>query len=286
MVKEVTRAGVTWQTGSQQRSDVYFREAAEFVRNQRLGKLQVVKVGLPGDHKDWNTMAQRTEPEPVPEGFNWDFWEGPAPHRDYRPALHPLNWRHNYDYSGGMVTDFGAHHIDIAQWALDTESTGPVLFDQCRADLPPKGDLYNTAKNFYFECTYANGLKMIVSSDEAVAQGVTFIGEDGRSIEVTRRHIKMNPPELRRDRIRDDEIRVYKSTDHIGNFIDCIYSGEPTVAPIEAAHRTISISHLANIAIRLGRTSLKWNPTKERIEGDKEAHRMLSRPVRKEWKLV
>lgn len=286
MVTEVTRAGITWQTGSQHRSGNYFREAVEFVRNGRLGDLKTIKVGLPGGHRDFNTMADRTAPEPVPEGLNWEFWLGPAPRRDYCPALHPLNWRHNFDYSGGGITDNGAHYIDIAQWALDMEASGPALFDGFRAELPPPGQVYDVPTKFHFECEYANGARLLVADSPEFEEGVTFEGEGGRSIFASPATIRMNPPELRRDRIRDDEIRVYRSIDHIGNFIDCIYSGGPTVAPIETAHRTVTIAHLANIAIRLGRPSLKWDPEKEEILGDPEASGMLSRPIREEWALV
>lgn len=285
MAQAVARNKVTWQTGSQQRSDTYFREAVEFVRNGRIGKLKTIKVGLPTGHTNWNQNAHLQDSVPVPDGLNFDLWEGPAPHREYCPALMPLNWRHNYDYSGGMVTDIGAHHIDIAQWAMDMDRSGPVRIENVSATLPPTGNLYNTATHYHFECVYENGVRMIVADETELESGLTFEGEDGKSIYVGRGNIKMNPVELRRERIQDNEIHVYKSTNHVDNFIDGIYSGKPTVAPIEAAHRTISICHLANIAIRLGRDSLDWDPRRERILGDEAASSMLSRPLRGNWKL-
>lgn len=114
MSDEVAKAGITWQTGSQQRSDMKFRLACELVRNQRIGKLKSVRVGLPGGHSNWNQMADQTQPAPLPADFDYELWLGPAEQIDYRPALLPLNWRHNFIFSGGMITDFGAHHIDIA----------------------------------------------------------------------------------------------------------------------------------------------------------------------------
>lgn len=285
MAKAVSKNRITWQTGSQQRSESQFREAVEFVRNGRIGNLQTIDIKIPGGHSDWNQMGDRKAPEPIPVGLNYDLWEGPAPHRDYRPAILPLNWRHNLDYSGGMITDWGAHHVDIAQWAMGMDKSGPTLIEINHADLPPSDDLYNTATAFSFTCTYESGVKMTVTDNGGEPNGITFAGDKGKKIMVRRGSITMDPPELRRERIRDDEAHVYKSTDHVGNFIDCIQSGKQTVAPIEAAHRTISICHLANIAIRLGRKSLKWDPKRERILDDGEASKFLSRPIRGNWKL-
>ena len=285
MAQAVNRNKVTWQTGSQLRSDVYFREAVEFVRNGRIGKLRTIKVGLPSGHSNWNQNGHLVDPAPVPEGLNFDLWQGPAPVREYRPALLPLNWRHNYDYSGGMVTDIGAHQIDIAQWAMDMDRSGPIRIENISATLPRSTDVYNTATHYHFECVYANGVRMIVADKSEIESGLTFEGDDGKSIFVGNGGIKMNPTELRRERIQENEIHVYKSTNHIDNFIDGIYTGKSTAAPIEAAHRTISVCHLANIAIRLGRKSLDWDPKRERIIGDEAAGEMLSRPMRGDWKL-
>ena len=285
MAKAVARNKITWQTGSQQRSEVYFRMAVEFVRNGRIGKLKTIRMGLPGGRSDFNQMGDRQSPEEVPMGLNYDLWEGPAPHREYRPALLPLNWRHNFDYSGGMITDWGAHHVDIAQWAMDMDHSGPVKFDNFKSNIPDGKEIFNTATEYHFECTYENGVKMIVSDTNEHPQGITFEGEDGKSIFVKRGKIEMNPKELVREKIQDDEIRVYKSTNHVGNFLDCIESGEVTAAPIEASHRSISICHLANIALRLGRESLEWDPKKERVLNDEAANKMLSRPLRGGWKL-
>lgn len=285
MAQAVKRNRITWQTGSQQRSESYFREAVEFVRNERIGALQRIVIGLPGGHSDWNQMADRMAPESVPEGLNYDLWEGPAPHREYRPALLPLNWRHNFDYSGGMITDWGAHHVDIAQLAMGMDHSGPIRIENIKAELPDPDAIFNTSPKFHFECAYENGVKMIVADTSENEQGILFEGEGGKSIFVKRGSIKMNPTELRRERIQDGEIRVYKSTNHVANFIDGILSGERTAAPIEASHRSISICHLANIAIRLGRESLDWDPKRERVLDDAKANAMLSRPIRGGWKL-
>lgn len=278
MVDAVAKAGVTWQTGSQQRSDVYFRTACEFVRNGRIGKVHTVKVLLPGGHKDWSKLAAKRDTAPVPDGFNFDLWQGPAPERAYAPALLPLQWRHNFDYSGGMVTDFGAHHIDIVHWALDMDASGPSRVENISGTLPDAKALYNTATAFHFECLYGD-TRMIVSDEQSSTGAIVFEGEGGKSIRVTRDSLEMTPKELRREKIGDDEIKLYESRDHVRNFVDCVYSGKPTVAPIEAAHRTITVSHLANIGIRLGKEAFDWDPKTERST-DEAVNAALTRPAR------
>jgi predicted dehydrogenase len=301
MADEVAKAGITWQTGSQQRSDQLFRMACEFVRNGRIGKLKRVRVGLPGGHTNWNQMGDQQAPAPVPADFDYDLWLGPAPQMDYRPALLPLNWRHNYNYSGGMITDFGAHHIDIAQWAMDMDKSGPVEMKNIRGEVPAATELYNTATKFHFECRYESGVEMVVADkDEALMPevvghpragknfdhtGIFFEGENGKWVWVNRDKIATGPSELLSEAIRPEETHLYESKDHTRNFIDCIYSGKPTAAPIETAHRTITISHLANIALRLGRERIAWNPQTESIQDDAQASAMLSREWRKPWAL-
>ena len=286
MSDEVKKAGITWQTGSQQRSDQYFRMAAEFIRNKRLGKLKGITVGLPGGHGDWNQMADQKDPAPVPEGLNYDLWEGPAPHREYRPALLPLNWRHNWDYSGGMITDWGAHHIDIVQWALGMDGSGPVKLENIRGHLPDQKALYNTPDRYHFEAVYADGLRVTVADTEEVKKGtgITFEAEDGRSIFVKRGKLEFNPREIARDRIGDSETRLYVSKNHYADFIDGIYSGKATAAPVEASHRTITIAHLANIGLRLGKSSLNWDPETEKSD-DGAVNKMLSRPMRDKYSI-
>ena len=286
MSDTIAKTGVTFQTGSQQRSDVYFRMVAEFIRNGRLGTLKPIKVGFGGGHSDWNQMSARKAPEAVPDNLNYDIWEGPAPHRDYCPALLPLNWRHNFDYSGGMITDWGAHHIDIVQWALGMDKSGPVKIENIKGTLPGANEIYNTAGSFHFECVYANGVRLHVNDkNDEYKQGIQFEGEGGKSIYVKRGKMDMKPIELRKEKIQDDEIRLKVSKSHEGDFIDCIYNGDQPVAPVEAAHRTISIAHLANIALRLGRESLEWDPKTETVKGDAEANAMLSRPMRAPYSL-
>jgi predicted dehydrogenase len=283
MVAAVEEAGVTWQTGSQQRSDVHFRRACELVRNGYLGKVHTVKVGLPGGHNDWSKLGGRQAVEAVPEGLDWDLWLGPAPEREFRPALHPLNWRHNFDFSGGMVTDFGAHHIDIAQWALDRDGTGPVKFEKVGGTMPGADELYNTAAAFHFEAIYEDGVRMVVAdTDELGFSGVRFEGEDGRWLWVDRGRLESAPETIIREQLGDDAVRLYESADHEGNFVESVRSGEPTAAPIEAAHRTITIAHLANLALRGGVESFGWDPQAETSDSG-QINAGLGRAMRGDW---
>lgn len=280
MSDAVRNAGVVFQTGSQQRSDARFRHACELVRNGRIGELRTVRCGLPGGQPDFGRTAHRKDPEPVPEGFNYDFWLGPAPSAPYSPARCHVNFRWILDYSGGQVTDWGGHHPDIAQWGMGTTRTGPVAIRSPRGTFPA-GDLWNTATEFYFEAEYENGVTMVVSSNERM--GVRFEGTEGW-VWVTRGGHEASDPAIWDSEIGEGDVQLYHSDDHHRNFIDCVISRKEPVAPIEEAHRSITIAHLGNIAMRLGR-ELRWDPDREQIEGDPEAGEMLDRPMRQPWHL-
>jgi predicted dehydrogenase len=281
MAQAVAEAGITWQTGAQQRSSIHFRTACELVRNGRLGRLAGIKIGFGSGHKDWSGLGSRQAPEPVPPELNWDLWLGPAPARPYAPALLQLNWRHNFDFSGGYLTDWGAHHLDILQWALGTDDSGPVAIENVTATLPAATELYNTATAFSFDAVYANGVRASVSNRNR--NGVLFEGENDRSIFVSRGILESKPDELRREKIGPGEVRLYESQLHERNFVDRIYDAKPTISPVEVGHRSITIAHLANIAIRLGRSRLQWDPAAEKIIGDPEASALLARPMRREY---
>lgn len=280
MSDAVREHGVVFQTGSQQRSIAHFRHMCELALNGRLGTLRTVRCGLPGGHPDFGRVAHRVEPEPIPEGFNYDLWLGPAPEAPYVPARCHVNFRWIMDYSGGQVTDWGGHHPDIAQWGMGTELTGPVAIRNARGVFPKDG-LYDTATEFTFEAVYDNGVTLIVSNEER--QGVTFEGDDGW-VWASRREYEVSDPEIWDTEIGENEIRLPQSADHFRNFIDCVLSREEPVAPIEQAHRSITIAHLGNIAMLLGR-DLEWDPEAERVVGDEAANAMLSREMRDPWRL-
>jgi predicted dehydrogenase len=270
-----------FQTGSQQRSDPNFRRACELVRNGRIGKLHTVRCGLPGGRPDYGKTGDRKRPEPVPRGFDYDMWLGPAPKEPYAPARCHVNFRWIYDYSGGQVTDWGGHHPDCAQWGMGTEHTGPIEIRNAKGEFPPD-PLWSTATEYSFEAIYANEVKLIVSSKER--GGVTWEGSEG-TVWANRGKHEAKPKSLLSTTIGEKEIHLYKSDDHYRNFIDCVISRKETAAPVEVAHRSITICHLGNIALRLKRKTLKWDPEKEKILDDDEAAKMLSRPYREPWKL-
>jgi hypothetical protein len=216
----------------------------------------------------------------VPAGFNYDYWLGPAPKEPYAPARCHVNFRWILDYSGGQVTDWGGHHPDIAQWGLGTELTGPVRIENPKGVFP-EDPLYNTATEYYFECVYRNGVRVIISSQ--FENGVRFQGSDGW-VFVNRQRIDSDPASLLDEPLGPKELRLYSSDDHFRNFIDCVYTRGRTAAPCEVAHRSVSLCHLGNIAMLLGR-SLRWDPEREQIIGDPSAQWMLNRPYRHPWKL-
>jgi predicted dehydrogenase len=277
----VNQSNVVFQTGSQQRSDQRFRRACELVRNGRIGDLRTVRVGLPAGRTDYAKTEAYKKPEPVPEGFEYNLWLGPAPEARYARARCHVNFRWIYDYSGGQVTDWGGHHPDCAQWGMGTEMTGPIEIRSAKGVFPPD-ELWNTATEYSFEAVYDNGVVMVISNQEKM--GVTFQGSKG-SIYVNRGVLEADPKSLVDSKIGPDEIHLYKSDDHFRNFIDCVISRQPTAAPVEVAHRSITICHLGNIAMRLKRDKLRWDPRTEQIIGDDEASKLLSRPYRAPWAL-
>jgi predicted dehydrogenase len=237
---------------------------------------------LPSGTPDYGKTGNQTEPVPVPEGFNYNMWLGPAPDAPYCPARTHVNFRWVLDYSGGQLTDWGGHHPDIAQWGMNTELSGPVKIQNAKATWA-KHPVWNTATNFYFECIYANGLKLIISSNEEKG-GVKFEGTEGWLWADRGRHGASSETILKSE-IKPDEVHLYKSDDHFRNFIDCVYSREETIAPAEIAHRSITIAHLGNIAMKL-ETDLEWDPVTEKILNNELANNMLVRTMREPWASV
>ena len=275
MADAMKKYGRVFQTGSWQRSVAHYRFACELVRNGRIGKLHTIQVGLPG----CGAMPPLGE-EPVPDGFDYDMWLGPAPQAPYNKARCHWNFRYNFDYSGGHVTDWGAHHHDIAHWAMGTEHTGPVEVAGT-GDFPRDG-FFNVPTDFNIECTYANGVRMITSSK--FPNGNLFVGSEG-SFFVDRGGITQpNPTSLLTTVIKPNEIQLYKSDNHYRNFLDCVRSRAETITPAENAHRSITVAHISNIAMLLER-KLRWDPAHERFVNDPEADRMLSRAMRSPWQL-
>ncbi len=266
----VRRYSRVLQTGSQQRSNRNFRFACELVRNGRLGKLHTVRVTIPGNNR---TTGPTWTPQPVPEGFDYDFWLGPAPWQPYHEQRCHYQFRFILDYSGGQVTNWGAHYLDIAQWGLGMDDSGPVEITG-HGEFPTSG-LFTTATKVDFRCTYADGVELTCMTG---GQGVRFEGTDGW-VFVNREIIEAGPASLVQERIGPDEIHLYESRDHKQNFLDCIRLRKKPIADVEIGHRSATLCHLGNIAMLRGST-LRWNPDREEFKGDDAANRMRSRPMR------
>lgn len=283
--------GTIWQTGSWQRSQEKFRYASELIRNGRIGKVHHVEVGLPNGE---GPVGPQPDVTAKPDYMDYDLWLGPTPWKPYQNlnrtsesnraklGLH-YNWRHIFDYSGGKLTDWGGHHIDIAHWGLGFDCTGPVEIEG-RGKYPESG-IYDVAYDYDFVCTYADGTTMRVANLANLphGQGVCWYGDNGWLF-VSRSDMKASDPAILREKIGPDEIRLYQSQDHHQNFIDCVKSRRQTVTPPEIAHRSISVAFLGEIAM-LTESKLKWDPEHERFVGNDNANRYLMRSYRSPWQL-
>jgi predicted dehydrogenase len=267
------------QTGSQQRSDPLFRQAVELIRSGRLGRLQQILVGIP--HVKFR--GQKIADSAPPPELDFDSWLGPAPLRPYNANQVHYNFRYFWDYSGGQMTNWGAHHIDIAQWALDADNSGPVEVEGT-ATFDGKG-LYDVTSTCRATHTFANGVRLTVGQlQEDIPLGATFIGTAGR-LYVDRGKMESQPAELLKDPLKASDVHLEVSNDHQQNFLDCIKSRKTPISDVEIGHRSATLCHLGNIAVRLGR-KIRWDASLEKIVGDPEALAMLERPYRSPWKLA
>jgi predicted dehydrogenase len=279
IVDAVQRNNVIWQTGSWQRSVDHFHRAAELVINGRIGKVDSVEVGLP----DGGIYIGNPPIQPVPDGVDWDMWLGPAPKVPFRGVLH-WHWRWIMDYSGGQMTDWAGHHIDIAHWGLGLDHSGPVSIEG--KGRPNNDGIYNVPVEYDFTCVYENGLIMRVANASKLEHGMGTLwkGENGW-IHVDRRGLKASDEDILQEKIGSNEISLYKNTDHWRNFVDCVKSREKTITPAEVAHRSISVGLLGEIAMITG-LKLHWDPQNEKFtDNNTYATRLLKKPYRKPWEL-
>jgi len=270
IVETVAKHKTIFQTGSQQRSAFSnrFRLAVELVRNGRIGKVKTIRIGVGGPAKPCDLATQE-----IPKGTDWDMWLGPVPERGYNEILCPKGihkhfpaWRDYQEFAGGQVADMGAHHFDIAQWALDMDESGPVQI------IPPeKGD-----KGLKF--VYANGVEMIHGGEA----DCVFVGEKG-TIRASRGKLESDPAEIVKTPIGEKEWHCYPTDDHKKNWVQCVRSRKQTICPAETGHRSATVCHLTNIGYRL-RKPLRWDPVKEQFD-DAEANKLVSREPRAKWKI-
>ncbi|QDU94721.1 Gfo/Idh/MocA family oxidoreductase [Lignipirellula cremea] len=268
------------QTGSQQRSSSNFRYACELVRNGRIGKLQEVHVGIARTNHPFKTSPPPDSTPPAE--LDYDLWLGPAPERPYNEKRVHYNFRFFWDYSGGQMTNWGAHHIDIAQWGMGTDDSGPIAVEGTAKFHPQMW--HEVTESCRIRYTYPSGVVMTVGQQQPdISMGTKFIGDKG-TIFVDRGKLTSDPGDIIQQPIADDEIHLYNSSDHHGNFLDCIASGELPICDVEIGHRSATCCHLGNIAVRLGR-KITWDPAAEKIQGDEEASALSDRPYRQPWTL-
>ena len=279
IVNAVEKNKVIWQTGSWQRSVENFHRGAELVINGRVGKVSHVEVGLPNGRKPIGTPPV----QPVPAELDWDMWLGPAPTVPYRGVSH-WDWRWIMDYSGGQLTDWAGHHIDIAHWGLGYDRTGPISV--AGEGVYPREGIFDVPVEYDFTCEYRTGVTLRVANSARLphSMGTCWYGDKGWLHVDRGNRISASDPKILREVIGADETKLYKSTDHRQNFLDCIKSREETITPAEVAHRSISVGLLGEIAMLTGK-KLQWDPEKETFTNNRYANHLLMRPYTGPWKL-
>jgi predicted dehydrogenase len=274
MVNAMNKNKMILQTGSMQRSWINFRHACELVRNGYIGDVKevLVSVGTAGIPDD---LPEQT----VPSVLNWDRWVGPAPFKPFNAELSPPveqdifpNWRKYKEYGGGILSDWGAHMFDIAQWGLDMDESGPVKI------FPPDGKEHQ-----YLTMVYKNGIVM-KHQDFGRGFGVRFIGTKG-TLNISRDYIDSDPVNIATAEIKPDEIHLYKSDDHYKDWLNAIKNNTQPICPAETGHRTSSVCSIANIAYWLNRP-LQWDPKHEKFKHDDEANALVKANIRGDWKLA
>ncbi len=270
LVQAVRKSGIVLQTGTQQRSSQRFRLACELVRNERIGKLKEAKVWLPAGLREgpFATAA-------VPENLNWDFWQGQARTVDYVPERCHKTFRFWYDYSGGTMTDWGAHHNDIAYWAIGLLAPREVA-SRVLAQPIPGG--YDTFSEYEVNYTYENGVRLSIATtrDDSIygakinadgqRNGIRFEGSNGW-IWVNRDQIKASDPDLLKAPLPEHAVRLHVSSNHMENFFDCVRSRKAPICDVETGHRSATMCHLGAISMRTGRP-LTWDAKQEEFVGE------------------
>ena len=312
IVRAVQKNKIIWQTGSWQRSGATFRKACEIVRNGLIGKVTHCEVGLPSGHNDFagtkpellkklEGLPEKVDDfskivpgtpawdlavsEPPPE-LDYEMWIGPSQMEPYIKQRIHKDWRWNYNTGGGQLLDWIGHHCDIAHWGLDFDRSGPSEIEG-HGDFPDPKALWNTCTKFRIELKYPHDITMTIAGGHSdIKQGCKWIGTDGW-VYVDREKFEGSNPEWKRYKNLPAELRkvkLYESSNHQRNFLDCVKSRKPTITPVETGHHSAIPGHLGLISMLVGR-KIHWNASLEKILNDPEATKLLSRPYREPWKM-
>jgi predicted dehydrogenase len=281
LVAELRKHKRIGQTGTMQRSSEGFHRAAELIRNGRLGTVRHIDVLIPANNR---YVGATWKPEAVPEGLDYDFWLGPAPYAPYTSQRTHYQFRYILDYAGGQTTNWGAHYLDIAQWALGMDESGPVEVDG--HGVYPCSGLFTAPTRVDVRYTYADGvtMRMRTRTDGVYDGNIIFRGDKG-TLDVSRSKLKSTPDGILKEKIGDGETRLYKSRDHFANWIECVKTRQAPVSDLAIGHKTTNLCNIGNIVMQLQR-KLMWDPVKECFAGDEMANRLLSRPLRGPWSLA
>jgi predicted dehydrogenase len=314
IVKAVQAHNLIWQTGSWQRSQSPFHKAAEVVRNGLIGEVTRVEVGLPSGYSDFgrsqeelqtklaalpdrptnfarltpaNTEAWKLAVSDPPPELDYEMWIGPSKMEPYIKQRIHANWRWNYNTGGGQLLDWIGHHCDIAHWGMDWDNNGPSEIEG-KADFPPKDALWNTAGTYRIELKYPGNVTMTIAGGQRdIRSGAKWIGKDGW-VWVDRGGFDCSNAAWKSGRNLPEELRkvkLYESSNHYRNFLDCVKSRKPTITPVETAHHSAIPGHLGLIAMLTGR-KIRWDVKTETILEDAEASKLLTREYRAPWKLA
>jgi len=313
IVHAVEKHGVIWQTGSWQRSQPPFHKAAEIVRNGLIGEVTRVEVGLPSGHYDFAGTAPELQaklsalPDKVtdlslirpgseawklavsdpPAELDYATWIGPSQMEPYIKQRVHMDWRWNYNTGGGQLLDWIGHHCDIAHWGMDCDRSGPSEIEG-QGEFPAPDALWNTCTKYRIELKYPRNITMVIAGGHNDIRGGTkWIGTEGW-VWVDRGGFEASNPDWKKGKNLPEELRkvkLYESPGHWRNFLDCVKSRQPTITPVQTAHHSAIPGHLGLISMRTGR-KITWDVAREKIQGDAEATKWMSRPYRAPWHLA
>jgi predicted dehydrogenase len=286
IVRAVQKNKIIWQTGSWQRSQAIFRKAAEIVRSGLIGQVTHVEVGLPSGHPDFSrTGAFKTPTAPPPE-LDYEMWLGPSKQEPYIKARIHKNWRLNYNTGGGQLLDWVGHHVDIAHWGLGFDNSGPSEIEG-QGEFPPADAVWNTCTKYRIELKYPQAITMTIAGGHSdIKAGTKWIGTEGW-VRVNRGEFEASNPEWAKTKSLPEALRkvkLYETKGHWRNFLDCVKSRQPTITPVTTAHHSAIPGHLGQIAMVTGR-KIRWDVASEKIIGDAEASKLLTRDYRAPWKI-